>query len=77
MISDRSIGIRKTIHDVCTVVQDMLKEVKKYSCHANTTVVGFCRATRQCAARIRNFILIGAQNGGRCAPPPSGEINDK
>lgn len=27
-VSDRSIGIRKTIHDVCTVVQDMLKEVE-------------------------------------------------
>ena len=27
-VGDRSIGIRKTIHDVCTVVQDMLKEVE-------------------------------------------------
>merc|ERR1712242_616080 len=27
-VSDRNIGIRKTIHDVCTVVQDMLKEVE-------------------------------------------------
>ncbi len=68
LISDRSIGIRKTIHDVCTVVQDMLKEVK------NTAIiqilVGFCRSTRQCAARIRLFRLIKAQKiEGRCAPP--------
>ena len=27
-VSDRNIGTRKTIHDVCTVVQDMLKEVE-------------------------------------------------
>jgi len=27
-VSDRNIGVRKTIHDVCTVVQDMLKEVE-------------------------------------------------
>jgi len=27
-VSNRSIGARKTIHDVCTVVQDMLKEVE-------------------------------------------------
>lgn len=27
-VSDRVIAIRKTIHDVCTVVQDMLKEVE-------------------------------------------------
>merc|ERR1712079_981880 len=27
-VSDRNIGIRKTINDVCTVVQDMLKEVE-------------------------------------------------
>merc|ERR1712130_607306 len=27
-VSNRAIGARKTIHDVCTVVQDMLKEVE-------------------------------------------------
>merc|ERR1711953_1065977 len=27
-VGDRNIGVRKTIHDVCTVVQDMLKEVE-------------------------------------------------
>merc|ERR1712213_64923 len=27
-VSNRSMGARKTIHDVCTVVQDMLKEVE-------------------------------------------------
>ena len=27
-VSNRSIAARKTIHDVCTVVQDMLKEVE-------------------------------------------------
>ena len=27
-VSNRAIGVRKTIHDVCTVVQDMLKEVE-------------------------------------------------
>jgi len=27
-VSDRNMGARKTIHDVCTVVQDMLKEVE-------------------------------------------------
>jgi hypothetical protein len=67
MISDRSIGIRKTIHDVCTVVQDMLKEVK------NTVVVQipvvFCRETRQCAARIRLLRLINAQKRGALRVP--------
>ena len=27
-VSTRAVGVRKTIHDVCTVVQDMLKEVE-------------------------------------------------
>ncbi len=63
VISDRSIGIRKTIHDVCTVVQDMLKEVK------STVSYNFCRATRQCAARIRLFRLINAQKQGALRVP--------
>ena len=27
-VNNRAVGVRKTIHDVCTVVQDMLKEVE-------------------------------------------------
>ena len=67
MISDRSIGIRKTIHDVCTVVQDMLKEVKDTA--VIQILVGFCRATRQCAARIRFLELINAEKRGTLRVP--------
>ncbi len=68
MISDRSIGIRKTIHDVCTVVQDMLKEVK------NTAViqilVGYCRATRHAVCCAHPFFETNKRlkTGGAARP---------
>ena len=37
-VSDRNIGVRKTINDVCTVVQDMLKEVEVQESRFNSSL---------------------------------------